>query len=795
MKMNKSSICLIVLLLAIFCLTLGAESSFAGTITGFVYEQDGSTPIEGAYVIFTDYTSGWSPNVSTGINGGYISSDLPAGQYTVWAWKNGYVGAYWENTFSYDGVDPVSVTEDGTVADINFTLEKEATISGTVYQADGTTPITGTTISVAVYSGDPCGSYQHINGVSTNTADGTYTIGGLRSGTYFLRTDSNGSNYVSEWWASPASSLTCAGAQAIIVSEGDVAAGKNFQLDTGGIISGRVTRQDNGEPIANVWVGAQTWDGGWGGASLTDSDGSYTILGLHSGAYSVHSDGTVNLNDNWEQPFLAEYYNESLDRSSADSVTVTTGQETPNINFTLEEGASVSGTIYQSDGNTPVTGTQISVYAYSPFAGDPCGSYQFSYGVSTNAADGTYTISGLPAGTYFLRTDTIGSNYLGEWWASPASSVDCAGAQSVTVAAGEAITGKNFQLERGGIISGRITRQDNGDPIPNAEVYAYTSDYTNSEYGESDSEGYFSLGGLGTGSYYVAVSGYTYFDGNWEQRFLGEYYDNSLDENGATLVSVTAGSETTGVGFSLEQGATISGNVYQSDGTTPITGEMVRVNLYTGDPCGPYQQVTGVYGDPSNGAYTIGGLPAGTYFLKASPNGDQYLDEWWASPASSVDCGGAQSVTVTTGEAITGKDFQLERGGIISGRITRQDNGDPIPNAEVYAYTSDYTNSEYGESDSEGYFSLGGLGTGSYYVAVSGYTYSDGNYKKSFLEEYYDNSQMKMAPVWSPSPPAVKQRVLIFSWTRVELFPEELYDRIMENPSRMRKYMHTHRIT
>ena len=83
------------------------------------------------------------------------------------------------------------------------------------------------------------------------------------------------------------------------------------------------------------------------------------------------------------------------------------------------------------------------------------------------------------------------------------------------------------------------------------------------------------------------------------------------------------------------------------------------MNAYSGDPCGTYSFVEKTSGRSSDGTYTISGLPAGNYFLRAKGS-YKYVSEWWAGVRSSKKCSQAQSITVTDGSLLQGKDFQLD---------------------------------------------------------------------------------------------------------------------------------------
>ena len=316
-----------------------------------------------------------------------------------------------------------------------------ATISGTVYQSDGVTPLTGKSIYVYAYTGSPCGNRTSAGYAWINSA-GIYTIPGLPAGTYYLWTGSS-DNYVSEWWASPLSVRDCAGAQSIVVTEGQTVTGKNFQLEPGATISGTVYQSDGVTPLTGKSIYVDAYTGSPCGsrtwvryAYINQATGTYTISGLPTGTYYLLASSSEYISESWASPLSVR------DCAGAQSIVVTEGQTVTGKNFQLEPGATISGTVYQSDGVTPLTGKSIYVYAYT---GSPCGIRTGVGYAYINQATGTYTISGLPAGTYYLLTSS--SEYVSEWWASPLSVRDCAGAQSIVVTEGQTVTGKNFQLD------------------------------------------------------------------------------------------------------------------------------------------------------------------------------------------------------------------------------------------------------------------------------------------------------------------------------------------------------------
>lgn len=91
---------------------------------------------------------------------------------------------------------------------------------------------------------------------------------------------------------------------------------------------------------------------------------------------------------------------------------------------------------------------------------------------------------------------------------------------------------------------------------------------------------------------------------------LGEYFNEKESLSDATPVSVTEGSETSGINVRLGQDVTISGTITGTDGT-PLTGICVEAFDSTGKPSGAVAHTTG-------GHYDVNALSSGSYRLKFS---------------------------------------------------------------------------------------------------------------------------------------------------------------------------------
>jgi len=274
------------------------------SISGRVIADDTGLPISGVLVSADGTVLG---SAVTQANGDYTITSLFPGDYKVYTESfTNYPREYYNDKYDWDSADLVTVTSGIDTIGIDFALAACCSISGRVIADDTGLPIAG--VSVNAYGG------SYFSAVTDE--NGNYTISDILPGDYRVYADSY-DNYLGEfhdnqyYWDS---------ASIITITAGKVI---NFGLALGGSITGRVTADDTGLPIAGVLVSA---NGNTSGAR-TDESGNYTIRALFSGDYRVYAD-RAGL-------YSGEYYNNVCSLNDASSVMVNIGLSTGGIDFGL----------------------------------------------------------------------------------------------------------------------------------------------------------------------------------------------------------------------------------------------------------------------------------------------------------------------------------------------------------------------------------------------------------------------------------------------------------------------------
>lgn len=645
------------------CAPDSGSATIGGTVTGA-----GATPLSNvlvtAYTTYgvragSDYTDASGAYQITGLIGGsYLLKYEPSGEYMA-EWYNNQATAF--------TATPVSVSEGGSISGINAEMGFGARFSGTVVGLGGG-PLQS--ISVTVYDAEG----NSVASAFTDAAGNYTTRPGLPSGTYRIGFG-GGSGFLPAFYNAAA---TLEEATPLAVTAPTVRNGINATLNPGGAISGVVTSAETGLPVSGLWVSAS----GSGGSSydFTNASGAYELTGLGSGSYTVQveSSGTLNLM--------------SAERQD---VQVTAPDTTAGVDFALEGGATLSGTV-TGPGGAPLSG--ITVYI-----SNEDGSYQ-DY-VSTNAA-GIYTASAMPAGTYWVLFRP--SNYIPEAYNDRPNFSD---ADQIIVPPQGNVTGIDAELAPGSRVSGTVTDATTGLPIEDIFVEVLDLDGGRVEATFTQADGtYQTQTTLASGQYLVRFNA----DGRFAScTYVTAYYGGQLREEDAEQITVSAPTPLTGIDAQLTRGSILFGRLTDAGTGEPITSGQVSVYDADNNAVG-FGRLTFL-----GGWYTDTGLPSGSYRLRFSDYDDGYIDEYYDDALSFEE---ATPVEVTAPTDITGLDAALARGALIGGRVTAGDTGEPFSAGWVAVYNLDGDEIGYGALEDDGsYVVRTGLPSGSYRVAVVPY--------------------------------------------------------------------------
>jgi hypothetical protein len=371
--------------------------------------------------------------------------------------------------------------------------------------------------------------------------------------------------------------------------------------------------------------------------------------------------------------------------------------------------ASIAGTVTDAITLAPIGDTTILVTAYNS-AGQP---------VLRTALDaaGHYELKPLNPGAYFVRVWNTAPTYVPQQHANiPCVAADCAVTSGVPVAVGSSGTVTvDFALARAGGVTGTVRRSSNSSPVDRVGVHLYNSSTSPVASTRTGSSGTYAFSGLAAGTYLVRTAKELDFG----LDVIPELYDGIRCPSqfpvsdcriaSGTPILVAAGATTSGIDFSLDPAATISGTVMAAGSTQPLAN--VPVNAFMGAVL-----VAGGFTNAS-GQYMIGGLAPGAYRVTAAAVAGQ---------------GNSITVPVGDGENVGGVNFSLAIGegmtGGISGRLTVQCSGPlggilPLPIVEAYsssgvavgAATYNPDPVPFGSCPS-GSYAFAGLAPGQYYL-------------------------------------------------------------------------------
>jgi hypothetical protein len=423
----------------------------------------------------------------------------------------------WENFLSSQQQKNTPLTSDLWLSQhaqkTRVTLSGTGVISGRVTQFSGGAGIE----DIEIYAEKldcPTGS-----GWAITDMDGYYIIDDLPDGKYEVYTG-NDSDFVNVYWNDKP---LWGEPDTVMVVSNDTTPDIDFSLRVGGKITGTVTVPGTNSHQIIVYAEDTLSLRGYGCVIfLSDSSSiSYEISQLPTSIYK----GYAYINDS----LVDEYYNNKSDWASADPLSVTEGATISDINFTLAVGGKITGTV-TSSAKGPLQ--NISIFAVSTT------DQRFAPRSTSTDASGKYKLNGLRTGYYKIlaRGD---STYAWEYYNGKSS---WSSADSVRVIAPDSVSGKDFALDVGGVITGYVY---GAGAVPIADAYLEASlpifQSLVGRWTTTAADGSYKLGGLRTGYYWVYTS--IECDEMW-------YNDESIYQN-ADSVPVTMPDTTSGINFNF----------------------------------------------------------------------------------------------------------------------------------------------------------------------------------------------------------------------------------------------------
>lgn len=461
-------------------------------------------------------------------------------------------------------------------------------------------------------------------------------------------------------------------------------------------ISGTVTAQAGGAPLENAFVRAIEFSLGSsvGGTGVfasvnTDASGNYTLT-LPPGHYVIRAQASAATVPASGTGYRTQVYDGLPCDNGFDCpgyfgtvIPLLTGTPVTGINFQLSAGAAISGVVRRASDSSPVTDGFVRAERLDGFTS----------GGSSIAADGSYSIIGLPPGSYRVYAEAYAPTglmnaALGD---VPCAPVDCSYVPStlVTVVAGANVPGTDFALEPAASLSGNVNDSSSA-AVPFAEVSLYSDDRYTVDSAQADASGNFVFPKVRAGSYriiagpssYDQVTGLPISSSHGRVAFPNTSCPGAVCEplTASAAITVVPGTPQTLPQITLPIFGTITGQVLESGSGTPL--ENVPIGVYNNAIGG----VGAGYTDAS-GNYTISGIPPGVYYVNADARDANYVLTYNGNvvcPALGCDEFGTPVTITATGPGSSATvNFSLQRGGTITGEITDGLTGAPALNRRM----------------------------------------------------------------------------------------------------------------
>jgi hypothetical protein len=344
--------------------------------------------------------------------------------------------------------------------------------------------------------------------------------------------------------------------------------------------------------------------------------------------------------------------------------------------------------------------------------------------------DGHYCLTKIPVGQFRIMVYATAFVVPGETGNDDAQ-------RAISLDEGESVSGIDFTLVRGGVITGKITGPE-GHPLIAEEVTLVKLDergrkqqfYSpNYQMRQTDDRGVYRLYGLPAGRYLVSagrdLKEIEYRDSRL--IYARVWYPDATDEAQATVIELEAGKEVTGIDLRLREAAKTyeaQGRVIDAATGKPAPGVSVGQGKLNEDGRSLHEfQFDGTL-TGAQGEFRLNGLTPGKYAASAYFQGERENYSDLVRFEISED-------------NMTGLEIRIHRGASLSGTVVIEGATDPaalakLPQLRLYAFTETQELSAPGSSEirigPQGSFRTGGLQPGKVHFSLMTY-----NGPKGFL--------------------------------------------------------------
>ena len=237
--------------------------------------------------------------------------------------------------------------------------------------------------------------------------------------------------------------------------------------------------------------------------------------------------------------------------------------------------------------------------------------------------EGKYRIANVPSGNYYVAP------------VAPAfviSDVNKSGGQSLVIAEGDNVEGIDFDLVKGGVITGKVTDTE-GHPIVEEQVSLLSADYPRSGPSfhvpgsfQTDDRGIYRMFGLRPGRYKVSVGEESVYRGVGGRRHSLPitFYPDANEAAKAAVIEIGEGTEATKIDITLGhavEGFAVSGRVVDGETGKPVSGMPISLSKIMIIDANSRSGSGGVTDVRSNaeGGFRLEKLPAGKYSISIQP--------------------------------------------------------------------------------------------------------------------------------------------------------------------------------